>query len=55
MPRGQLTKIDVLHRVLKLKDLLHNGTYGRDWSINEKRAVDNALSDVLDIINEWRY
>lgn len=55
MSRGQLTKPDVLYRVLKLKNHLKNGTYGQDWSTSEKRAVNNALSDVLDIINEWRY
>jgi len=55
MPRSQLTKIDILSRVLKLKDRLHNGSYGREWSVREKEAVDIVLSDVLDIIDEYRY
>ena len=55
MPRSQLTKIDILSRVLKLKDQLHNGSYGREWGVKEKEAVDIVLSDVLDIIDEYRY
>lgn len=55
MPRSQLTKIDIQSRVLRMKDLLYNGTYGREWSIQQKEAADKALSDVLDILDEYRY
>ena len=55
MATGQLTKLDMLSRVLKLKNRLYNGDYGSDWNAVQKEAVDKTLSDVIDIINEFRY
>lgn len=55
MPRNQLTKIDMLAIVLKMKNDLYNGTYGSELLISEKEAVDKALSKVIDAINEYGY
>jgi hypothetical protein len=55
MATGQLTKLDILARVLKLKNRLYGGGYGSDWDTEQKEAVDKALSDVIDVINEYRY
>jgi len=55
MPRSQLTKLDILSRVLKMKNELYDGTYGAKLLVSEKEAVDEALSRVIDVINEYRY
>jgi hypothetical protein len=55
MATGQLTKIDILARVLRLKNRLYSGNYGSDLDIKQKEAVDKTLSDVIDVLNEYRY
>ena len=55
MATGQLTKIDILSRVLRLKNLLHDSSYGSDWDTKQKEAVDRALSDIINILDEYRY
>lgn len=55
MATGQLTKIDILARVLRLKNRLYDGGYGSDLDLRQREAVDKTLSDVIDIINEYRY
>jgi hypothetical protein len=55
MPRSQLTKIDILSRVIKMKNELHDGSYSPELPAPQKKAVDEALSKVVDIINEYRY
>jgi len=55
MATGQLTKIDILARVLRLKNQLYSGKYGSDLNIKQKEAVDKTLSDVIDVLNEYRY
>jgi len=55
MATGQLTKLDILARVLKLKNRLYGGGYGSDLNIKQKEAVDKTLSDVIDVLNEYRY
>jgi len=50
MPRGRMMKVDILARVLRMKRDLgpihsHSDSY--------KRGVDDALNQVLDMINEY--
>jgi len=55
MPRSQLTKIDILSRVLKIKNQLHEEQNNNQ---NKKDTYDIAhryLNKVLDVINEYRY
>jgi len=55
MPRNQLTKGEILLRVLKLKQKLDDGTLGHDWSSDQKNSADAVLNQILDIIEEYRY
>jgi len=55
MATGQLTKIDLLSRILRLKNWLHDGSYGSNCDTKQKEAVDRSLSDIIDILNEYRY
>jgi hypothetical protein len=51
MPRGRLDKIDMLSRVLRLKNQLHDKRY--DLSREVYEAADHQLNLVLDIIGEY--
>ena len=52
MPRGRLSKIDILAKVLKMKHKLGEGEYDhQDHEFRE--GYDHALNKVLDIINEY--
>ena len=53
MPRGEMKKIDIYSRVLKLKLGLAQGTYKPDWDNYAKLKANAVLNDVLDIINEY--
>ena len=55
MPRNQLTKEELLVKILKLKHQLYVGSLGSNWSMDQKSAVHFALNQVLDIIEEYRY
>jgi hypothetical protein len=50
MPRGRLMKVDILARVLRMKnDLGPVNSYSNDY----KRGVDDTLNRVLDMLNEY--
>ena len=51
MPRGQMTRYEILSRVYKLKDELRDR---RDIAEN-KYLADEYLNKVLDFINEFTY
>lgn len=54
MTRSQLTKVDILSRVLKIKKQLQE----EDYNQHKKDTYDVAhryLNQVLDVINEYRY
>ena len=55
MPTGQMRKIDIYARVLKLKNDLSQGDYKPEWDNSAKMKAHAVLNDVLDIINEYRY
>jgi hypothetical protein len=54
MPRGNLTKVDMMSRVLKLKYQLYSQDYYH-YSGNQKDSAHEMLNKVLDIINEYSY
>lgn len=54
MPRGILTKVDMLSRVLVLKkDLTNRVGIPDDWSSEKIDAANYALNRVLNIIEEY--
>ena len=54
MPRGILTKVDMLSRVLRLKkDLTNRVGIPDDWSSEKIDAANYALNRVLNIIEEY--
>ena len=50
MPRNSMTKDDMKHRVLKLKDML----FKECKTESEKNLAHDYLNRVLDIIEEYR-
>lgn len=55
MSKSELTKIEMLSRVLKLKKKLDDNVIGRDWSEGQKNSAHYILNQVLDAIAEYRY
>jgi len=53
MPRGILNKVDILSRVLRLKQSLHDKTEYHNWNNQERNAADQMLNRVLDMLNEY--
>jgi len=53
MPRNQITKIDILSRVYKMKTSLYDGEQS-DKSGEWHDGAHKALNDVLIIIDEFR-
>ena len=51
MPRGQMTRYEILSRVYKLKDELKDRQKGTE----NKYLADEYLNKVLDFINEFTY
>jgi hypothetical protein len=52
MPRGRMSKVDILARVYKMKNELYNGTHyakGKEWH----DGAHDALNRVLDLLNEY--
>lgn len=54
MPRGILTKVDILSRVLRLKrDTSNRIGIPNDWTSEKIDAANYALNQVLSIIEEY--
>jgi len=53
MPRNDLTKKEMICRVLKLKQELYNGQYAQ-WSGDEHEGAHYMLNQVLNILDEYR-
>jgi hypothetical protein len=52
MPRGRLSKVDILARVYKMKNELFNKTHynkGSEWH----DGAHETLNKILDILNEY--
>ena len=52
MPRSQITKIDILSRVYKMKTSLYDGEQ-RDKSGEWHDGYHQALSEILNIVDEF--
>jgi len=52
MPRGRMSKVDMLSRVYKMKTALYNGQHS-DKSDEWHEGAHEALSKVLDALNEY--
>lgn len=53
MPRGILSKVDILSRILRLKQRLHDRVDYPDWNKQQREAADQMLNHMLDILNEY--
>ena len=51
MPRGRVTKVDILARVYKLKNKLNKKHANKPGLWLD--GADQSLNDVLDILNEY--
>lgn len=52
MPRGNLSKVDILSRIYKMKNSLYNGEYQNkngEWH----DGAHHMLNKVLDAVNEY--
>jgi hypothetical protein len=53
--KGQITKVDMTHRLYKIKtDISRESSYPK-WDRKERDAAQQALNCVLDILDEYRY
>jgi hypothetical protein len=52
MPRGRMSKVDILARVYKMKTALYNGQH-HDKSAEWHDGAHDALSKVLEALNEY--
>lgn len=54
MPRGILTKVDMLSRVLNFKRDINNRVgIPHDWSSEKIDAANYTLNKILDVIEEY--
>ena len=51
MPRGRVTKVDILARVYKLKNKLNKKHANKPGQWLD--GADQSLNDVLDVLNEF--
>lgn len=54
MPRGILSKVDMLARVYKLKNLVHSrqGKYSQ-YDDSQLHVANETLNDILDMLGEY--
>jgi hypothetical protein len=52
MPRGRMSKVDMLSRIYKMKTALYSGQHS-DKSGEWHEGAHEALSKVLDALNEY--
>lgn len=53
MPRGHVTKLDALARVMKLKTKLYEGEIMSDKSPQHKDGAHEALNLILEFLDEY--
>lgn len=53
MPRGRLSKVDMLARMYRLKDDVHYKRRYSHWTDKERKSADAMLNEVLDILSEY--
>ena len=52
MPRGRMTKVDMLARVYKMKTELYNGNH-RDKGAEWHDGAQDTLNKILNFLNEY--
>lgn len=55
MPRGQMNKDELMVRVMKKKHALYERVHHGDKSEEWHQGAQQMLSDVLDILDEYRF
>ena len=55
MPRNEISKIDLLSRMYKIKTEIDKGLINQNWSDSQKSSATQVLYKVLDVIQEYRY
>ena len=52
---GRLKKVDMTARVMKIKSGIADRHWYPDWNDKERWAAQQALNNVLDILDEYHY
>ena len=52
---GRLTKVYMTAKVMSLKNSIENETWYPKWDSKERWAAQQALNNVLDILDEYAY
>ena len=50
---GRVRKVDLVHRIHKIKTGIHNKSWYSDWTEKERWAAQQALNNVLDVLDEY--
>ena len=50
---GRLNKVQMLAKVMRMKDGLHRHQWYPEWSDNERAAAQMILNNVLDVLDEY--
>ena len=52
---GRLNKVQMLAKVMRMKDGLHKHKWYPEWNDKERWAAQQALNNALDILDEFDY
>ena len=50
---GRIKKVDLVPRIHKIKNGIHNKSWYTDWNNQERWAAQQALNNVLDVLEEY--
>ena len=50
---GRVRKVDLVPRIHKIKTGIHNKSWYSDWTEKERWAAQQALNNVLDVLDEY--
>ena len=50
---GRLNKVQLLAKVMRMKDGLHQHQWYPHWDENERAAAQMILNNVLDVLDEY--
>ena len=53
MPRGIMRKVDLLARLYRMKQQLHERKIYGDMNDEQREAADRVLNEMLDILSEY--
>lgn len=52
---GRISKVDMTAKLMKIKHGIHEKQWYPKWKDDERLAAQQALNNVLDILEEYRY